>query len=30
MTFHFDHGGAQVLVNSMPPISGINFPKGLV
>ena len=30
MTFHFDHGGAQVLVNSMPPISGINFPKSLV
>jgi len=27
MTFHFDHGGAQVLVNSMPPISGLIFPE---
>ncbi|MBH15672.1 MAG: GHMP kinase [Gemmatimonadetes bacterium] len=30
MTFHFDHGGAQVLVNSMPPIPGLTFPRDLV
>ena len=30
MTFHFDHGGAQVLVNSMPLIPGLTFPQDLV
>ncbi len=28
MTFHFDDGGAQVLVNSMPDIPGLQYPEG--
>jgi D-glycero-alpha-D-manno-heptose-7-phosphate kinase len=28
MTFHFDDGGAQVLVNSMPEIPGLEYPEG--
>jgi len=28
MTFHFDDGGAQVLVNSMPEIPGLHYPEG--
>ena len=28
MTFHFDDGGAQVLVNSMPEIPGLAYPEG--
>ena len=28
LTFHFDDGGAQVLVNSMPRLSGLTYPEG--
>jgi D-glycero-alpha-D-manno-heptose-7-phosphate kinase len=26
--FHFDDGGAQVLVNSMPEVPGLTYPEG--
>lgn len=28
MTFHFDDGGAQVLVNSLPDVPGLVYPEG--
>ena len=28
LTFHFDDGGAQVLVNSMPAVPGLTYPEG--
>ncbi len=28
LTFHFDDGGAQVLVNSMPDVPGLTYPEG--
>lgn len=28
MDFHFDDGGAQVLVNSLPDIPGLTYPEG--
>jgi D-glycero-alpha-D-manno-heptose-7-phosphate kinase len=28
LTFHFDDGGAQVLVNSMPQVPGLTYPEG--
>lgn len=28
LAFHFDDGGAQVLVNSMPDVPGLVFPEG--
>jgi D-glycero-alpha-D-manno-heptose-7-phosphate kinase len=28
LAFHFDDGGAQVLVNSMPDIPGLTYPEG--
>lgn len=28
MTFHFDDGGAQVLVNCMPEVPGLAYPEG--
>ena len=28
LTFHFDDGGAQVLVNSMPHVTGLTYPEG--
>jgi D-glycero-alpha-D-manno-heptose-7-phosphate kinase len=28
MAFHFDDGGAQVLVNSMPEVPGLTYPEG--
>ena len=28
LAFHFDDGGAQVLVNSMPRLSGLTYPEG--
>ena len=28
LTFHFDDGGAQVLVNSMPKVPGLTYPEG--
>lgn len=28
LAFHFDDGGAQVLVNSMPDVPGLTYPEG--
>lgn len=28
LTFHFDDGGAQVLVNSIPDVPGLHYPAG--
>jgi D-glycero-alpha-D-manno-heptose-7-phosphate kinase len=28
LAFHFDDGGAQVLVNSMPQVPGLTYPEG--
>ena len=28
LAFHFDDGGAQVLVNSMPQVPGLAYPEG--
>lgn len=28
MAFHFDDGGAQVLVNSLPDVPGLEYPEG--
>jgi D-glycero-alpha-D-manno-heptose-7-phosphate kinase len=28
LAFHFDDGGAQVLVNSMPEVPGLTYPEG--